>query len=700
MKKSIPNFLIVILFPLVVHAQLQPGDEHWRQFTQIQEGRYVASVSHNGTLYVCFVGETPLTAYSYKIFELTESGVKQYSQLNITGESGGSNAQITTIAFFNNELVVAGNFQRVNDVLANGCARWDGQKWRSLGLGIEGIVLGCITSEKEIFFHGLFSKAGGQPARSFVKWDGSTWTVLADINCDQVKLDYRQPIYNDWYNIGQLTYLDNFIYAVGAVMNPLQGRDYVSECKESKFFPGIVRYSISENRWEQVFPVQKPSRETPKIYGISSFFIVGKSIYMAGSFGTTNGISIQKFDDNKWTSLGTLQGQGFVESMTYLNNTLYIGGTFTGISNVEAHNVAKWDGSNWKSLGSGLSGGLKGEVQFDKKPGGNSVTYNYTDVVKSIYPINNSLLVLGNFNKAGSLSSKYAALWNESVSIEKPNSNTLLESTKAKVQAGDLNNALKDITTAVEQNPKDPQLLLYRGWVYTCLLEDDFKEKGDYNWALWDKANNDFGAVIGLQPENSKAYFFRGYIGYLLCTINPRNSHVKNDIATDFETAIQLDQQDARSYFYLGLYYMLYDNPSEKTVDCFLDARKYYQEKESKELSTFNLAVYYYKKGDNHKVISYINEFLKDNTEQQWYLARRYRGQSMFNINDYDGALKDFNDILVKFPNDKAVADIYRMRAKILFKKSGNFNDACPDMKKASELGDYDAKQFMEEVCK
>ena len=31
--------------------------------------------------------------------------------------------------------------------------------------------------------------------------------------------------------------------------------------------------------------------------------------------------------------------------------------------------------------------------------------------------------------------------------------------------------------------------------------------------------------------------------------------------------------------------------------------------------------------------------------------------------------------------------------------KSGNFKDACPDMKKASELGDYDAKKFMDEVC-
>jgi tetratricopeptide (TPR) repeat protein len=696
--------MFFLFLPVLIIAQLQSGDEHWKQFTQIKEGKYVSSIAHSGSVYACFQGETPTTSNSYTIYQISENDVKVYSQITLSGDIYGPGAQITSMTFFNNELIVAGVFQRVNDNLAKGCARWDGENWRSLGLGIEGLVLSCVSSEKEVFFYGIFDKAGGQPARSFVKWDGSRWSILANINCDQVKIDYKKPIYNDWYNIGRLTFFDNYIYAVGWIVHPIQGYDYVSKCKDSKFFTGLVRYVISENRWEQVFPFQRPSREIPKIYGISAFLVVDKSVYMAGIFGTTKEISIKKFEDNKWTSLGNIQEQGTVESIVFVNDALYIGGTFSGITNTVAHNIAKWDGTKWNSLGSGLSGGIKGEVQVVTKPKHPDVLeFPQTDVVKCLYNINNSILTLGNFNKAGAISSKYIADWNESVSIEKPNSDSLYKIAEENFYNSNGASALEEINQAIEMNPNKPECYLLRGRIYSSKLEkydgSNVRDLGAEIQSMireyMNKAENDFNTAIKLKPNWVEAYIQRGYLGYLALS-NPYPSKINAE--EDLEMASQLDSGNPFAYYCLGLYYR--KENSEKAVRNFQDAIKYSKTQFITDLSNFYLAEYYFHNGSFQESINYINEFLKNGTQENWYWARRYRGMSKYNLNDFDGALKDFNDILSKFPNDKAVADIYRFKARILFKKSGNFKDACPDMKKSSNLGDEEATKFMEEVCK
>jgi tetratricopeptide (TPR) repeat protein len=695
--------MFFLFFPVLIIAQLQSGDEHWKQFTQIKEGKYVSSVAHSGSVYACFQGETPTTSNSYTIYQMTENDVKVYSQITLSGDIYGPGAQITSMTFFNNELIVAGAFQRVNDNLAKGCARYDGERWRSLGLGIDGLVLNCISTDKEVFFNGLFSRAGGEPARDFVKWDGSKWTSLTGINCEQVELNYKTPINNDWYYIGQMSYAENYIYATCIIVNPLQGYDYVSKCRDSKYFNGLVRYSITENRWEQVFPSQRPTRGTPKISGIGAYLIVDKTIYLSGLIGIQNVISIQKFENNQWTSLGNIQEQGTVESMVFVNNALYVGGTFSGITNTVAHNIAKWDGTKWYSLGSGLSGGIKGEVQIVKNPNprpGESVysrTYKYSDVVKSLYNINNSIVTLGNFDKAGSISSKCVGVWNETSTIIKPNSDSLYVRAKNHFDSGDYADALNDINQAIEMNPSNPEYYNRRGFIYSTMFENEINQNGYNKQEYRDKASNDFNTAIQLKPDMVKTYINRGYLGYLDLFVS--FPAIKSNPEEDLEMALQMDSDNPVIYYYLGLYY--HKKKSEKAVKNFQDAIKYSNNQIITDMSNFYLGEYYFRKNSYQEAITYLNEFLKSsNQEGNWYMARRYRGLSKYNLNDFDGALKDFTEIITKFPNDKSVADIYSYRAKSLYKKSGNYKDACPDMKKASELGDYDAQKFIEEVCK
>src|SRR5258705_2041064 len=82
---------------------------------------------------------------------------------------------------------------------------------------------------------------------------------------------------------------------------------------------------------------------------------------------------IAKWDGSSWTPLGTGIGPGlgsYVFAMTVFDDgtgpALFVGGGFTTAGGVVAHAIAKWDGSQWSPLRSGLSGpGIDGIDSVD-----------------------------------------------------------------------------------------------------------------------------------------------------------------------------------------------------------------------------------------------------------------------------------------------------------------------------------------------
>ena len=70
--------------------------------------------------------------------------------------------------------------------------------------------------------------------------------------------------------------------------------------------------------------------------------------------GTANADKIAKWNGSSWSDVGTgLSGP--VSSLTSVGSDLYVGGTFANAGgNVNADKIAKWNGSSWSSLGTGL----------------------------------------------------------------------------------------------------------------------------------------------------------------------------------------------------------------------------------------------------------------------------------------------------------------------------------------------------------
>jgi len=133
----------------------------------------------------------------------------------------------------------------------------------------------------------------------------------------------------------------------------------------------------------------------------------GAALYVAGRFTIAGGVAalnIAKWDGSSWSPLGSGLGTGFGDVLALAvyddggGAALYAGGNFDMAGGVAAIGVARWDGSSWTPLGSGLGG------QFDNA---HSMTV-YDDGGGA------ALYAGGNFVTAGGVAANHIAKWDGS----------------------------------------------------------------------------------------------------------------------------------------------------------------------------------------------------------------------------------------------------------------------------------------------
>ncbi len=89
---------------------------------------------------------------------------------------------------------------------------------------------------------------------------------------------------------------------------------------------------------------------------VHALAVSGSDLYAGGNFTTAGGgpaTNIAKWDGSSWSALGS--GMDYeVSALAVSGGDLYAGGYFTTAGGSAANSIAKWNGSSWTALGSGI----------------------------------------------------------------------------------------------------------------------------------------------------------------------------------------------------------------------------------------------------------------------------------------------------------------------------------------------------------
>jgi hypothetical protein len=101
---------------------------------------------------------------------------------------------------------------------------------------------------------------------------------------------------------------------------------------------------------------------------VNALAISGGDLYAGGAFVTAGGTAASKvarWNGSAWSALGSgVAGAGYfaVNALAVgTNGDLFAGGRFTTAGGTAAINIAKWNGSAWSAVGSGLGGNVFGD---------------------------------------------------------------------------------------------------------------------------------------------------------------------------------------------------------------------------------------------------------------------------------------------------------------------------------------------------
>lgn len=140
-------------------------------------------------------------------------------------------------------------------------------------------------------------------------------------------------------------------------------------------------------------------RSSPHPDGVWAVALVGRDLYVGGRFSKINGVpahNIARWDGRAWHSLGSEPHSGLngvVESLAVVGKTLYAMGDFDRAGETEAFFLAAWDGQRWSSLGWGE---------------GNAHDNLF---IKTMTAAGSDLYVGGEFARAGSVAAHNLARW-------------------------------------------------------------------------------------------------------------------------------------------------------------------------------------------------------------------------------------------------------------------------------------------------
>jgi trimeric autotransporter adhesin len=315
-------------------------------------------------------------------------------------------------------LVVAGAFSVVGDTAAASIATWDGATWQPLGTGLNGYVFSLAVYNGDLIAAGSFTTAGGIPASNIARWDGSSWHPLG--TGLELGAARAVAVFN-----GDLIAAGHFIAAGGVPVQKIARWDGTS------WHPLGTGLSISVPGWTAQ---------------ANALAVHGNELFVGGIFTAAGGVpavAIARWNGSVWQGVGggfgPIMGGPVVNSLMSHNGELIAGGYFASVGGVPASSIARWNGTSWQAIGSGIdadvtctsiyNGDLIAAGGFTTAGGGQAARIaRWTgaswqplgagigsaaiDKVGGLAVYGGELFAVGRFLTAGSGTARFIARWN------------------------------------------------------------------------------------------------------------------------------------------------------------------------------------------------------------------------------------------------------------------------------------------------
>ncbi len=338
--------------------------------------------------------------------DLVYGGGYEYLSGFLTG------SYVADAKLFGGQLYVIGAYMNHSDTIPswNIGSRWNGEHWLAwpgfiqtwglrdtcIGVGSNGIYLGgCFAFQPVIPTNYWFERLTNVPVSySIARWDGTNWYALGEgLKCIVSDPEADTNVLMEWAHAGD-------VYGIAVAPN---GDVYAGGYFRVQAVNGIAN-NIA--RWDGTNWWALGSGIDPCVGGGVAALALGPNgdVFAGGGFNSAGGqpaINVARWDGTNWYSVGGGLNSS-VRVLSFVGDRLYAGGYFAGaIGRTNGFGrAAVWDGTQWQAVGSGSNPGFDDSGHWYGSPS-----------VADIIGDSSGVYFAGNFRRAGGQAAANIVKW-------------------------------------------------------------------------------------------------------------------------------------------------------------------------------------------------------------------------------------------------------------------------------------------------
>ncbi|UYV11650.1 MAG: hypothetical protein NCW75_10110 [Phycisphaera sp.] len=260
------------------------------------------------------------------------------------GGGGATGGSISALAGFDDgtgpALYLAGGFTEADGAVVNRIAKWDGAQYVPLagpaGVGVDGQIRSLAVFDDgngpALYVAGNFTQAGGVPASSIARWDGSAWSAVAGPMGEGLSREaWGLAVYDD--GSGPALYVGGLFDTAGGVEV-----DRIARWDGVQWTPLVAPGGIGVRGRIETLEALVDSN--------------GPALYAGGSFSGAGGRTVNRiarWDGQDWSPLEGPKGVGVSTQVDAIVSVVeggraavYAGGRFRVAGGVASSAIARW----------------------------------------------------------------------------------------------------------------------------------------------------------------------------------------------------------------------------------------------------------------------------------------------------------------------------------------------------------------------